>query len=47
MPQTMDDDTVTLRDRDSLEQVRLPVAEVGDELERRLHADWSSPKHSA
>ena len=45
--QTMDDDTVTLRDRDSLEQVRLPVAEVGDELERRLHADWSSPKHSA
>ncbi len=44
--QTMDDDTVTLRDRDSLEQVRIPIAEVGDELERRLHADWVSPKLS-
>jgi glycyl-tRNA synthetase len=44
--QTMDDDTVTLRDRDSLEQIRIPVAEVGDELERRLHADWVSPKLS-
>jgi glycyl-tRNA synthetase len=42
--ETMDDDTVTLRDRDSLEQTRIPVAELGDELERRLKADWSSPK---
>src|SRR4051794_19814831 len=42
--QTMDDDTVTVRDRDSLEQIRLPIAEVGDELERRLKADWKSPK---
>src|SRR5215207_7467990 len=30
--QTMEDDTVTLRDRDSLEQVRIPGAELGDEL---------------
>ena len=42
--QTMDDDTVTLRDRDSLEQTRIPAAELGDELARRLQAPWSSPK---
>jgi glycyl-tRNA synthetase len=42
--QTMDDDTVTLRDRDSLEQTRIAIGELGDELERRLHAEWSSPK---
>ncbi len=36
--QTLEDETVTLRDRDSLEQVRLPVAELGDELEGRLKA---------
>ncbi|HVD57478.1 MAG TPA: glycine--tRNA ligase, partial [Thermoleophilaceae bacterium] len=34
--QTIEDDTVTLRDRDTLEQERLPVAELADELERRL-----------
>ena len=34
--QTMEDDTVTLRDRDTLEQVRLPVAELADELSGRL-----------
>jgi len=45
--QTMEDDTVTLRDRDSLEQTRIPVAEIGDELERRLNADWASPKLAA
>jgi glycyl-tRNA synthetase len=45
--ETMEDDTVTLRDRDSLEQIRIPIAEVGDELERRLHAGWVSPKLSA
>jgi glycyl-tRNA synthetase len=42
--QTMEDDTVTLRDRDSLEQIRIAVSEVGDELERRLKAPWQSPK---
>ncbi|HYZ28100.1 MAG TPA: glycine--tRNA ligase [Thermoleophilaceae bacterium] len=42
--QTMEDDTVTLRDRDSLEQIRVPIAQVADELEGRLKAPWQSPK---
>jgi glycyl-tRNA synthetase len=42
--QTLEDRTVTLRDRDSLEQVRIPIDELGDELERRLRAEWRSPK---
>jgi len=45
--QTLEDRTVTLRDRDTLEQVRIPIAELGDELERRLRAPWSSPKLTA
>jgi glycyl-tRNA synthetase len=45
--QTMEDDTVTLRDRDSLEQIRIPAAEVLDELERRLKSEWRSPKLEA
>jgi glycyl-tRNA synthetase len=40
----MEDGTVTLRDRDSLEQIRIPADEVADELERRLKAPWTSPK---
>ena len=36
--QTMEDDTVTLRDRDSLDQSRIAIAELGEELERRLAA---------
>jgi glycyl-tRNA synthetase len=42
--QTMEDDTVTLRDRDSLEQVRMPAAGLAGELEERLHRPWKSPK---
>ena len=42
--QTMDDQTVTLRDRDSLAQDRIAIDALGDELERRLAADWKSPK---
>jgi glycyl-tRNA synthetase len=42
--QTLEDDTVTLRDRDSLEQVRVPSTELSAELERRLAEDWKSPK---
>jgi glycyl-tRNA synthetase len=42
--QTLEDDTVTLRDRDSLEQVRIPSGELAAELERRLAAPWRSPK---
>ena len=36
--QTVEDRTVTLRDRDSLEQVRLPIEGLGEELLRRLAA---------
>jgi glycyl-tRNA synthetase len=42
--ETMKDDTVTLRDRDSLEQVRVPVAGLAEELEGRLKQEWRSPK---
>ena len=42
--QTMEDGTVTLRDRDSLDQSRIAAQELGPELERRLKADWVSPK---
>jgi glycyl-tRNA synthetase len=44
---TMEDGTVTLRDRDSLEQIRIPADEVADELERRLKTPWTSPKLAA
>jgi len=42
--QTMDDGTVTLRDRDSLDQSRVATGELGEELQRRLAAPWVSPK---
>ncbi|MBA2763947.1 MAG: glycine--tRNA ligase [Thermoleophilaceae bacterium] len=42
--QTLEDDTVTLRDRDSLEQTRIAADQIVGELERRLGADWRSPK---
>ena len=42
--QTLEDRTVTLRDRDSLEQIRIAVDHLSDELERRLAAPWRSPK---
>ncbi len=41
--QTLEDGTVTLRDRDSLEQVRVPETAVAEEVERRTAA-WTSPK---
>jgi glycyl-tRNA synthetase len=41
---TMKEDTVTLRDRDSLEQVRLPIDRVADDLEARLAQPWRTPK---
>ncbi|MCB0827618.1 MAG: glycine--tRNA ligase [Solirubrobacterales bacterium] len=43
---TKDDDSVTLRDRDSLEQVRIPVADVPAEIASRLASPWKSPKLS-
>jgi glycyl-tRNA synthetase len=42
--QTMEDDTVTLRDRDSLDQSRIAIAGVREELTRRLQANWKTPK---
>jgi glycyl-tRNA synthetase len=42
--QTMEDATVTLRDRDTLEQVRVPIEGLGNELVGRLEAPWRSPK---
>jgi glycyl-tRNA synthetase len=42
--QTLEDRTVTLRDRDSLEQIRIAIDELGEELERRLATGWRSPK---
>ncbi|HEY3192012.1 MAG TPA: glycine--tRNA ligase [Solirubrobacterales bacterium] len=42
--QTMDDDTVTLRDRDSLEQTRIAIGDLADEFSRRLSEPWTSPK---
>ncbi len=42
--QTMDDGTVTLRDRDSLEQTRVVADELEELLLDRLDAPWSSPK---
>ena len=42
--QTLEDRTVTLRDRDSLVQERLSIDELGDEIERRLRLPWRSPK---
>jgi glycyl-tRNA synthetase len=42
--QSLEDQTVTLRDRDSLSQDRIAIAELGDEIERRLRAPWLSAK---
>jgi glycyl-tRNA synthetase len=42
--QSLEDATVTLRDRDSLAQDRLKIDELGLELEKRLAAPWHSPK---
>jgi glycyl-tRNA synthetase len=42
--QSLEDRTVTLRDRDSLEQIRIAIDELGDEIERRLRDPWTSPK---
>ncbi len=42
--QTLADDTVTIRDRDSLEQERLPLGRVRQHLLDRLAEPWSSPK---
>jgi glycyl-tRNA synthetase (class II) len=40
----MTDDTVTLRDRDSLEQTRVPIEGLASELAGRLEQPWRTPK---
>ena len=42
--QTIEDDTVTVRERDSLAQERLPISGVLEWLENALEQPWSSPK---
>ena len=42
--ESLADRTVTLRDRDTLSQVRLPIEELRGELASRLAAPWASPK---
>ena len=42
--QTLDDDTVTIRDRDSLAQERIPLAGAREALLDRLAQPWVSPK---
>jgi glycyl-tRNA synthetase len=44
--QTLEDRTVTVRDRDSLAQERIAIADLADELRRRLDEDWTTPKLS-
>jgi glycyl-tRNA synthetase len=42
--QSLEDRTLTLRDRDSLTQERLPIDGIAEEIERRILAPWSTPK---
>ena len=42
--QSLEDGTVTLRDRDSLQQERVPIEGLADELARRVAQPWTSPK---
>jgi glycyl-tRNA synthetase len=42
--QTTQDQTVTLRDRDSLQQERVAIDALADEVQARLDASWTSPK---
>jgi glycyl-tRNA synthetase len=42
--QTLEDDTVTIRDRDSLAQERVALAQVGAKLSDELRRPWQTPK---
>jgi glycyl-tRNA synthetase len=42
--QTLEDETVTVRDRDSLAQERIPIAGVRTWLDDALERDWKTPK---
>jgi glycyl-tRNA synthetase len=45
--ESVSDRTVTLRDRDTLTQERLPIDGLAEELSNRLSAPWSTPKLAA
>ncbi len=42
--QSLEDHTVTLRERDSLAQERLAIEGIAEEIERRIVAPWKTPK---
>ena len=42
--QTLEDDTVTIRDRDSLAQIRVDLSRVGAHVAEQLAAPWKTPK---
>jgi glycyl-tRNA synthetase len=42
--QSLQDRTVTLRDRDSLQQERIAIDALSEQIDRRLRASWASPK---
>jgi glycyl-tRNA synthetase len=42
--QSLEDGTLTLRDRDSLVQERLPIEGIAEEIEGRVLAPWKTPK---
>jgi glycyl-tRNA synthetase len=42
--QSLEDRTVTVRERDSLEQERLAIDELADTLAQRVNAPWRTPK---
>jgi glycyl-tRNA synthetase len=41
--QTMQDQTVTVRDRDSMQQERIPIERLADDLKRRMSLPWKPP----
>jgi glycyl-tRNA synthetase len=45
--QTVEDDTITIRERDSLAQERISISRAREHLLDRLTAPWSSPKAAA
>ncbi len=45
--QSIEDRTITLRDRDSLSQERVPVEGIAQEIERRVLAPWKTTKLAA
>jgi len=42
--QTLEDDTVTIRERDSLAQERVAIGQVGAKLTDELRKPWTTPK---